>query len=110
MENIEENNVEIQEPEVQTEEEKSQDIQADENKAETTTVNVQIKKKSFVKESNKEKVEEPTKEAKTVKEEKAVVSEDLASKTVAELRDMAKAKDIKGYSTMKKSELVDALK
>ena len=69
-----------------------------------------FEKKSFVKESNKEK-EEPKKEEKPAKkEEKAEVKEDLTKKTVAELREMAKAKDIKGYSTMKKQELVDALK
>ncbi len=72
-----------------------------------------FEKKSFVKESNKEKVEEKPakKEAKaTKKEEKAAVKEDLTKKTVAELREMAKVKEIKGYSTMKKQELVDALK
>ena len=42
-----------------------------------------------------------------VKEEKA---NNLDTKTVAELREMAKEKDIKGYSTMKKAELIDALK
>lgn len=68
-----------------------------------------FEKKSFVKESNKEKVE-AKKEEKEVTEKKAVVNDDLTKKTVAELREMAKAKDIKGYSTMKKSELVDALK
>ncbi len=52
----------------------------------------------------------PVKEEKTVKEEAQVESVDLASKTVAELREMAKAKDIKGYSTMKKAELLEALK
>jgi len=68
-----------------------------------------FERKSFVKESNKEKVEAPkAKEENT--EKKAVVSEDLTKKTVAELRELAKQKDIKGYSTMKKSELVDALK
>ena len=41
------------------------------------------------------------------KSEKAVV--DLSTKTVAELREMAKNKEIKGYSTMKKAELVEAL-
>jgi len=57
-------------------------------------------KKPFVKKENKE-----------VKEEKAVKNEtDLDSKTVAELRDLAKAKEVKGYSTMKKSELLEALK
>ena len=43
---------------------------------------------------------------KEVKEEK----EDLSKKTVAELREMAKAKDVKGAATMKKAELIDALK
>ena len=64
----------------------------------------------FVKESNKEKVEAKKEEKPAKKEEKAAVKEDLTKKTVAELREMAKAKDIKGYSTMKKQELVDALK
>ena len=69
-----------------------------------------FEKKSFAKESNK-KVEEPKEEKVTEKKEKkATVKEDLTSKTVAELREMAKAKEIKGYSTMKKQELVDALK
>ncbi len=55
------------------------------------------------------KVEETKKEAsiKPKKEDKKV---DLDSLTVRELRDMAKEKDIKGYSTMKKNELIDALK
>ena len=35
---------------------------------------------------------------------------DLSKMTVAELREAAKDKDIKGYSTMKKAELIDALK
>lgn len=34
----------------------------------------------------------------------------LESMTVTELRDLAKAKEIKGYSTMKKAELLEALK
>ncbi|MDD3453597.1 MAG: Rho termination factor N-terminal domain-containing protein [Bacilli bacterium] len=53
-------------------------------------------------------------EIKTVKEEttKVVVEKanDISKLTVAELRDLAKDKDIKGYSTMKKAELIDALK
>ena len=57
----------------------------------------------------KEETEEQAQETVAV-EEKAEVKEDLASKTVAELRDLAKAKDVKGYSTMKKAELLEALK
>jgi len=30
--------------------------------------------------------------------------------TVAELRELARTKEVKGYSTMKKAELLDALK
>ena len=48
-------------------------------------------------------------DAETVKE-KAAVKEDLTGKTVAELRELAKAKEVKGYSTMKKAELLEALK
>ena len=72
------------------------------------------KNKSFNKPERETKVEE-TKEAKTEvkeakKEEKATVKEDLTEKTVAELRELAKDKEIKGYSTMKKAELLEALK
>ena len=46
----------------------------------------------------------------TKKEVKAEVKEDLSKLTVAELKEMAKAKNIAGASTMKKAELLDALK
>ena len=52
-------------------------------------------------EAKKETVKKETK-----KEEK----EDLSKKTVAELRELAKAKKVEGFSTMKKAELLDALK
>ena len=41
---------------------------------------------------------------------KKEVKEDLSSKTVAELKALAKEKNIAGYTTMKKAELLDALK
>lgn len=56
-------------------------------------------------------------EEKKVEEEKTILpkaeehtNEDYYNMTVAELREVAKTKDIKGYSTMKKAELIDALK
>ncbi len=39
-----------------------------------------------------------------------VESSDISKMTVAELRELAKAKGVEGYSTMKKAELIDALK
>ena len=73
-------------------------------------------KKPFDKKNNEKKfsksekeVKEEVTEEKTV-EEKAPVKEDLSGLTVAELRELAKAKEVKGYSTMKKAELLDALK
>ena len=47
---------------------------------------------------------------KTVKKEVKEVKSDLASKTVTELRELAKEKNIEGYSTMKKAELLEVLK
>lgn len=62
------------------------------------------------KEVNESPKEEKAKEEETVQVKKAEVSEDLSSKTVSELREMAKERDIKGYSTMKKADLLEALK
>ena len=63
--------------------------------------------KEVVKEQVKEVVKEEPKKAVKVEKEKA---KDLKTLTVAELRELAKAKSIKGYSTMKKDELLEVLK
>ena len=59
----------------------------------------------------KDALEKGEKPAKTVKTEtKKEVAEDISKMTVAELRNMAKDKGIEGYTSMKKAELLDALK
>ena len=63
-------------------------------------------KKPFHKNERTEKVEKEEK----VNKEEVKETTDLSNKTVAELRDLAKEKEIKGYSTMKKAELLEALK
>ncbi len=66
--------------------------------AKKTEAKKEAPKAPLVKETAKPKKAEPK------------VVEDLSKNTVAELREMAKAKDITGYSSMKKAELIAALK
>ena len=63
-------------------------------------------KKEEKAEVKEEKVEKKETKKTTKKEEKV----DLSTKTVAELKEMAKAKGVEGYSKLKKAELIDALK
>ena len=67
-----------------------------ENKEENKAEKVEVKK------------EEPKEEVKEVVEE-VVETEDYSKKTLAELKAMAKEQGIKGYSTMKKDDLLNAL-
>ena len=61
-------------------------------------------------ETAKKALEGNLEEVKEVKTTKKAAEEDLSTKTVAELRELAKSKDIKGAATMKKAELLEALK
>ena len=54
-------------------------------------------------------VENVSADEKTNEEDNTTVSTNLESLTLAELKSLAKDADIKGYSTMKKAELVEAL-
>ena len=63
--------------------------------------------KKTAKKETKEVKEEKKETKKTTKKEEKV---DLSTLTVAELKEMAKAKGIEGYTKLKKAELIDALK
>lgn len=58
----------------------------------------------------KKVTKEAKKVTKEVKEVAKEVKEDITKMTVAELKSLAKEKNIAGYTTMKKAELIDALK
>ena len=90
------------EPKEAKKEEPAKEVTNEAKKTETK------EKKVEVKEEKAEKQEEPKQEkTETKKETKA---EDLETKTLQELKSMAKEKGLKGYSTMKKADLISALK
>ncbi len=76
------------------------------NKAKKDDTQEEVKPKEFKKYKKDYKKEYKEEIKEEVKEE----SEDLSTKTLAELKKLAKEKGIKGYSTMKKEELLSNLK
>ena len=90
-------------------------VTEDESKKQVKTFEKPVKKE----EKKEEKVKEEKEEVKEVKEtvekpvevkEEKVPKIDLTILTVAELKELAKKKEIKGYSKMKKEELIEVLK
>jgi len=68
------------------------------------------KENKEVKEVKTEKVEEKEEVVAETKEEVVEVNKDLTAMNLTELKEMAKIKGIKGYSKMKKDELIEVLK
>ena len=66
--------------------------------------------KDFKKKYRKEEKVEIKEIEETTEEKEEPIKEDLSTKTLTELKAIAKEKGIKGYSTMKKDELIENLK
>ena len=114
----------VEEKEEKTEKKTTKKATKKEEKAEEVVEEVKEEKKTTKKVAKKEeeKAEKPAKKA-TKKEEKVEEEKkpakkaakkeekvDLSTLTLAELKAMAKEKEIKGYSKLKKEELIEVLK
>ena len=90
--------------------EKKEEVKEEKKPAKKTTTKKTTKKEE-VKEDKKEVKETPKKEEKkpAKKETKKAEKEDLSKLTLVELKKKAKEAGIKGYSTMKKAEVIEAL-
>ena len=92
-------------------EEKSEEIKSEAKPVkEETKEEVKETKKEEKKETKKVEKKETTKTSEKKPAAKKEAKVDLTTKTVAELKEMAKEKGIEGYSKLKKAELIDALK
>ena len=96
--------------EAETKKEVKEELKTEAKPVEEKTEKVEEKKPAKKETKKVAKKEEKTEEKETKKATKKEAKEDLDSKTVAELKEMAKAKGVEGYSKLKKAELIDALK
>ena len=90
--------------EVKTETKK--DVKEETAKTSKTEEPKEVKEKELTEDKKEVKKEEPVKVS---KEEKQEATTDLTTLTLADLKAKAKDANIKGYSTMKKAELIEAL-